>query len=393
MTSTTPPAGRARSERLFDVLESFGLVTLLAGLPVSEAAKSAGLFLAALGFVGRRLSGTPFPAWRRAPAIALAAFYLAAVVSMLAQSPDARRPETLLSLALTLVAFPVVIDACARPGRRVLFVGAILAGGAIAAVLGYADYMSNWWLRLVLPSIENAVPAAEYLGAVAALALAILFVEWRATIAGPSVAFAVGVSWLALLMTKSRGPMIGAAAGVVAAAGASLRRRYAVALSAVLVLGALSFWRVHPEARAVDDLVIGSRAAATRLFTWRRTLERIAERPVLGHGHGSYKSLMVVYEDEIGPIHQNNAHNALLHVTVETGLLGCGALLAFLVLGIRDVFRGIRRAPRGLERAVSVGALAGVVAILAAGAFSVSIDAEPGILLYALVAIGLSGRR
>ncbi len=384
---------RAGADRFFEAIESLGLVVLLASLPVSEAAKSAGLFLATLGFVGRRLSGSPFPEWRRAPTVALTAFYLVAVASVLVQAPEAQRPESLFSLAMTLVAFPIALDACARRGRRVLFIGAILVGGAAAAVLGHADYMSDRWLRLVLPSIENAVPAAEYLGAVAALALAVLFAEWRSAITGPSVGFVLGVSWLALFMTKSRGPMVGAAAGALAAVGGGLRKRYAVALLIVFALGAALFWRAYPEARAVDDLLVGSRAAASRLFTWRRTVERITERPVLGHGLGSYKSLMIIYEDEIGAIHVGNAHNAVLHVTAETGFLGCGALVLFLVLGIRGVGQAIRRSPRNLDRAISIGALAGVVAILASGVFSVSIDAEPGMLCYALLALGQSGRR
>jgi O-antigen ligase len=391
--TTTPSERRRRAERLFDAVESLGLVVLLAGLPVSEAAKSAGLLLAALGFLGLRLSGAPFPERGRGPMIALAAFYLIAAASTLAEPAGARRPEPLLSLALTLLAFPVVLDACGRPKRRVLFAGAILAGAAIAAVMGYADYMSGRWLRLVLPSIENAVPAAEYLSAVTALALAVLVVAWREALAGPPVGFALGVSWLALLMTKSRGPLLGAAIGAAAVVWASLRRRQAAVFLVVLALGAVLFWRAYPEARAVKDLMVGSRAAASRVFTWRQTVWRIAERPVLGHGPGSFRSLMIVYEDATGSIHQGNAHNALLHVTAETGFLGCGALLTFLVLGIRGVFRAIRRAPPGLERAVAVGALAGVAAILGAGVFSVSIDAEPGILCYALLALGQPGRR
>jgi O-antigen ligase len=391
--ATEAGARRARAGRYFEALESFGLFVLLIGLPVSEAAKSAGIALAALGFLGRRLSGEPLPGWRRPAVLALAAYYLIAVVSVLVAEPSARRPEALGSLALTLSAFPLVLDACSRPERRIRFVAAILAGGAIAAVAGYVDYMSGSWLRLVLPSVENAVPAAEYLGALAAVALVLLFVVWRRPLVGPLVAFVVGVSWLALLMTKSRGPMVGAVVGAVAAVGAGVRRRYAVTLLVVLALGAVVFWRAHPEARVVGDLLVGSRAAASRVYTWGRTVERIAERPVLGHGHGSFKSLMIVYEDEIGPIHQGNAHNAPLHVLADTGLLGCGALAAFLVLGIRGAIRAARRAPPGVERSVSVAALGGVAAILAAGAFSVSVDAEPGILLYALLALGQPARR
>jgi O-antigen ligase len=396
MSTREPRAPRAWADRLFEGVESLGLVVLLAGLPVSEVAKSAGLFLAALGFIGRRLSGAPFPTRGRAPAVALAAYFLVAVASVLVQPAGARRPESLSSLALVLVAFPLVLDACTRPRRRTVLTVATLAGGAIAAVQGYAEYMSGSWLRLALPSIENAVPAAEYLGAVAALALAVLFVEWRAAIAGPSVAFVLGVSWLTLLMTKSRGPMVGAAAGAVAAVGLSLRKRHAAVLLVALALGAALFWRAHPEARVVDDVIVGSRAARSRAFTWRRTAELISERPVLGHGQGGYDGLGVVFEDEIGPIHQGNAHNTLLQVTVETGFLGCGAFLAFLVLGIRGAVRALRRASGRLDRAIVAGALAGVVAILVAGAFSVSTDAEPGILCYALLALaqprGRSGR-
>jgi O-antigen ligase len=384
---------RARARRLFDGVECVGLVVLLTGLPVSEAAKSAGLILAAIGFLGLRLSGAPFPERGRAPMIALGLFYLIAAASVLAAAPYARQPESLASLALTVFAFPALIDAAGSPSRRALFAGAILAGGALGAVAGYADYMSDRWLRLVLPSIENAVPAAEYLAAVTALALAMLPALWRGAVAGPSVAFALGVSWLTLLMTKSRGPMLGAMAGAVAAVGGSLRRRHLALLLAALAAGVVLFSRVHPEARAVDALMVGSRAAASRVYTWRRAVQLIPERPVLGHGLGSFGSLMVVYEDEIGAIHQGNAHNALLHVTVETGFLGCGALLVFLVLGIRGVWRAIRAAQPGAGRAISVGALAGVVAILVAGAFSVSIDAEPGILCYALLALGQPERR
>jgi O-antigen ligase len=370
-----------------------GLVVLLAGLPVSEAAKSAGLILAALGFFGRRLSGAPLPERGRGALIALGLFYLIAAASVLTAAPYARQPESLASLALTAFAFPALLDAAGKPSRRSLFAGAILVGGALAAVAGYADYMSDRWQRLVLPSIENAVPAAEYLAAVTAMALAVLLTAWRGAVVGPSVGFALGVSWLTLLMTKSRGPMLGAGAGAVAALCGSLRRRHAALLLAVLAAGAVLFWRAYPEARAVEDLAVGSRAAASRVYTWRRAVRLIAERPVLGHGLGSFKSLMVVYEDEAGAIHQGNAHNALLHVTVETGFLGCGAFLVFLVLGIRGVWRAIRAAPPSTGRAISVGALAGVVAILAAGGFSVSIDAEPGILCYALLALGQPARR
>lgn len=393
MTRPSGNATRTRAVRVLDGVQSLGLVVLLVGLGASEAAKSLGLALAALGFVGKLFIGHRPSSIGTASAAAMGALFLSAALSVALAPPGLGRPRELVTLATTLVAFPLTLDACRGQSRRILFGAAVLLGAAVAALWGYGVHMAGFYKRLVLPSIENAVPAAEYLGAVFAFGLAVLLAERRSPVAGPFVAFATGVSGMALGMTLSRGPLLGAASGALVALGAVVRKWWAVAaLLLCFALAATVFGAANPGARLVKEGVLGTRTAAARLDTWRKTLDLIADRPLNGHGLGSYALLGVVYRDEIrGAEHQLNAHNALLNTAAETGVIGCGTLVLFLVLGIRDVVRSIRRATWSLDRAVLVGALAGAAAILVSGVFSVSIDAEPGILLFALLGLGASG--
>jgi len=297
-----------------------------------------------------------------------------------------RHPGELLTLGMLVVAFPITADACSKESRKSFFTMAVLAGAVAAALAGYAAYMTGDSLRLSLPSVENPVPAGEYLGAAAAVALPTLLAELAAPLAGPLAAFALGAIWIALLMTKSRGPLGGGIAGSALGAALSGGRRFGLAIVVVAACAAVLFSIANPEARVAE--VGGSRAAASRSSTWRATVALIAERPLTGHGPGSYPDLAVVYRDEVGSIRQLNAHNFLLQTACDTGLLGSGALALFMVLGIRDVVRALRASPPGRPRSASVGSLAGVAALLVSGVFSVSTDAEPGMLLFALLGLG-----
>lgn len=380
------PASRAAWERTFDGLESFGLACLLVALPLSEAAKSVALALAVAGFAGRVAVGGRYRGTGRAALAALALHVLTAALSVAAARDQMKHPAELFTLGMAVVLFPITADACARPSRRLLFGLAVLTGALAAFLVGYGEYMAGDSLRLSLPSIENAVPAAEYLGAAVAFGVPLLLAELAAPLAGPLAAFAVGALGIGLLMTRSRGPLVGAAAGCGAAALLGMRRRRAATAIGACALAAILFVLTNPGSRVATQ--VGSRAARSRVATWSATVDLIAERPLLGHGLGSFPDLGVVYSDDVGRIHQLSAHNAFLNTACETGLLGCGALVLFVVLALGDIARALRRAAPTHARAMSSGAVAATVGLLVAGLFSVSTNAEPGMLLYALLAMG-----
>jgi O-antigen ligase len=365
-----------------------GLVVLLFGLPLSEALKSAGLALAVLGFLGKLALGDRPRFGSSATAWALLGYALVGVLSFAAAEPSLRRPDGLLALGMTVVPFFLVVDACRRPDRRRVLAWTVVLGCAVACLDGIVEFAGGTEARLSLGSIENAVPAAEYLGACLTFTLGMLIgtagSRWRAAVS----AVACLLTLFALVFTGSRGPMIGAAGGAVLVLAVGPRTRlYAVLLLAGLLAAAVWLNVADPASRMSSGAATDSHSASFRLSTWRSTSALIAERPVLGHGPGTFAGLGVVYEDRIWGGLVQNAHNVWFQTACETGVLGAGALAFFLVLGTAAIAGSALR-ERGFDRAVSVGALGAVAALLVAGIFSVTTDAEPGMLLFALIALG-----
>jgi O-antigen ligase len=381
----TPPE---RAVRFFERVQTLGLLVLLIGLPVSEALKSIGLALALLGFVAKMVLGdrprfgSPAVAW------ALLAYFVVAAVSFAATQPELRRPDGLLATGMVVAPFFLVADLCRRPGRQSLMAWAVVLGCAAASIEGLFEYAGGTEARLSLGSIENAVPAAEYLAACLTFTLGLLLGTERSRWSTAAVAAVCLMTIVALMFTGSRGPTTGAAGGAVLVLAVGLRRRvYAALLLVSLLVVSVWFAVANPESRMSGAGVADSHSADFRISTWERTAALIAERPLLGHGPGTFADLGVDYEDSVwsGPV--RNAHNVWLQTACETGILGAGALVLFLVLGT-GVIAGNTGRKRGLEKAISVGVLGAVASLLIAGIFSVSTDAEPGMLLFALMALG-----
>ncbi len=373
-----------RAAGALEALQTFGLVVLLVSLPWSEGLKSTGLAIAALGFAGKWALGRRprFP--DRALAFALAAFVLASFLSYAFAEEELRRPHELFTVLMTTAPFFLVADACRRRTRALLLTWAILLGVLVASVGSYVTYLTGYADRLGLPSIENPVPAAEYLAIGLVMALAVLGAELRSAMTGPVLVVTSGFSGIALAMTRSRGGLLGAVLGIAALILASLRRkRYALVALAIAAAAVAAFAATHPESR-----LFRARNVVARLETWDRNLELIAERPLTGHGPGIYWALGVTFTDGQEDEHQLNAHNTLFHTAAEIGLVGAGALVVFLVLGFRAAARSARSARNAIERGVALAAIGGLTASVVAGLTAVSTDAEPGMLFYALAAIG-----
>jgi O-antigen ligase len=88
-------------------------------------------------------------------------------------------------------------------------------------------------------------------------------------------------------------------------------------------------------------------SATIRLLTWRDTIPVILERPLLGHGPGTFalpfarhweEDLRVMLR-ESGGGYMNGAHNQLLQVAATTGLLGLAAYLWVFVSYFLNVYR------------------------------------------------------
>lgn len=141
-----------------------------------------------------------------------------------------------------------------------------------------------------------------------------LFVAWT---------FVALTALLSIVGSSSRGALIGAAA-----AGAALvsRTRFKTrAFIAAIVLGAVVFVLLPPEAKARFASIGSDHTSQTRKLYWSQGLGIIQQFPVLGIG---FKDWMAYHWAHFGPPHQL-PHNIFIEVTSE---LGFGALFAFVGL-------------------------------------------------------------
>jgi O-antigen ligase len=105
---------------------------------------------------------------------------------------------------------------------------------------------------------------------------------------------------------------------------------------------------VTPIDRFVDELArgllpeAGGSALGTRLYMWHQALLMFVREPAIGVGFGQYAGVFFEQAAELSgyhiPSYDRNAHNALMQLLAETGLVGAGLVCAGLagwLLGLR----------------------------------------------------------
>ena len=221
-----------------------------------------------------------------------------------------------------------------------------------------------------------------------------------------------GLVALAMLMSLSRGAMLGvAAAAAVMAALASRRTLMAMlvgllVLSLILLLGAFNllpqqlivrlsqvvqYFGVF-DARQVE-LTSENWAIVERMARWQSAWNMFLDNPLLGVGPGNYAVAYKTYalpgwSDPLG-----HAHNFYLNMMAETGVLGAGAYLSLVGIWFWHGFRVVRRTS-GTARAMALG-LVGVLTASAVHNFFDNLyvhdmNVQAGLTLGLLTAIGAS---
>lgn len=195
---------------------------------------------------------------------------------------------------------------------------------------------------------------------------------------------------LACLTTQSRAGVIALvlaslAALAAAANTAAARRKLRMALAFVAALGAVLLGLMVED---VLPLPGGRRTVEVRLGLQRASLAAIAERPLRGHGAGSFAAVALRHRDleeaRLEPGRRaRHAHLDALHATVEGGV-PAGLLFLFFVLGV-----GITAARAGSRASVGnrslYAAALGMAAALAIAGLGDGLLIDPApVLLFSL---------
>jgi putative inorganic carbon (HCO3(-)) transporter len=153
---------------------------------------------------------------------------------------------------------------------------------------------------------------------------------------------------IGLMLTHTRGSIVGAAVALIVLLSWAPFRRLAVAgllltlIVAVLNVGSITESQpVSVVSERLETIASLKTRNDDRLEIWSATPDIVAERPLLGAGQGNFPEVSTSFAlSDVGGLAFDHAHNLFLNVAVELGIVGLGLLLLFLVL----LFRAARRA-------------------------------------------------
>ncbi len=194
----------------------------------------------------------------------------------------------------------------------------------------------------------------------------------------------LGLMAVNLILTGSRAGWLGAAVGLICfvlmsrAWSAPLRGRVKITLTALILAVIIAFpFGVKTLGARLSPSSLGY-AWSFRSLVWQGGAKMVADKPLLGHGLGSWRSLFPAYRPQTLARNQSqrqyetlHAHNEFLELAAETGVIGLGIFLWLLVAAFRTARRVWRRG--GVWRWAAAGLTGGLVAGLVDNSFSVDL--------------------
>jgi O-antigen ligase len=245
----------------------------------------------------------------------------------------------------------------------------------------------------------NRNHAATYLNIGAVIAFALLWERLRCYLAnrgGAGVA-AVGdlmereallvIATLCLvvasLLTGSRGGLLGLGVGITTVlglglAGAGVGARAGAVMAASVVLAGLGLLRLGGHATLERLAQLDQEmtlAGANRLTLWQNCLDLIRERPLTGHGYGTFEQLFHLTREPGFERVWHTAHNTYLEHAVELGLPATLALYGGMLLLVVHCSRGALRRRRNRVLPTAAVGVSALVASHALVDFSLQIPA------------------
>jgi putative inorganic carbon (HCO3(-)) transporter len=181
----------------------------------------------------------------------------------------------------------------------------------------------------------------------------------------------LGMLSVAIVLTFSRGALVGLAAGLLWKLIVDRRQLKVIAGAAVLaaaVIGTVVYFagnRVDTGLRAKEK--VAGQNVSTRLQAWRLAAGFAADHPLLGIGPGEFRNRWVAATDQLPETPPLKVvHNAYLDIAAELGIVAALLFVAYLVMAIvRGWTANVRRrGPPGLAGAVTIALVVGSVATL-----------------------------
>ena len=125
-------------------------------------------------------------------------------------------------------------------------------------------------------------------------------------------------------------------------------------------------------------------AEGGRLTRWPNTLDMVQDFPVLGTGMGTYKYTYFLYDTGPGKW-STHAHNDILEILAEGGIMGSILLYSLMVLIILSILKKWLQRHHPDVRILGVGILVSIVAVLFHSFFDFSLRIPSNMLVFVLI--------
>jgi putative inorganic carbon (HCO3(-)) transporter len=352
------------------------------------------LLFATLGAAAAQNMATRRVPHVRSPLMVGTLVLLAALALSLLNAYDLSSAGTELLKWIEFGLLLAVVSSATGVGESRWLVAALLAGGAVEGLLGIYQFLFQVgppgfvllgrYMR-AYGTFAQPNPYGGYLGMLIPLACAVVVTRWRRHVAGVRISIWGNrlLWWLALaalvtmgaglLMSWSRGALLGAVVGLVLMALALARRTWPwlVALALVVLVSAPVWQPLVPGdyLSRLDDTTAylgqdlgmveiddANFAVIERLAHWQAAWRMFSMSPWTGVGVGQYATVyptvaLARWQDPLG-----HAHNYYLHLLAESGLLGLAAYLWLMVAALLAAWKRARQS-EGWPRTLALGAL------------------------------------
>lgn len=198
-----------------------------------------------------------------------------------------------------------------------------------------------------------------------------------------------------LIVLQSRGAMMGVLLGLGSLWLLSLRVRTGVMLIVGIVAVLALLVLAGADLTFLVDSSASIRGASARLEIWAHATELVRDFPFTGVGFGNFQRVTELFYPFLvaGP-DQSHAHNLLLQIAVDTGLIGLVLWLSCLLLVIACCVGAWRLATANRDRwlcGMSAGLLCGQLTMIVHGLTDASLWAtRPSMIVWGLWGLALA---
>jgi putative inorganic carbon (HCO3(-)) transporter len=201
-----------------------------------------------------------------------------------------------------------------------------------------------------------------------------------------------------IVLTQSRSAWLGAAAGIGVAIFAIGRISRVIVIGglivligAVLVIGPARLFSEITDSPTPQFGTLFEPKTEGRTEIWSRALEGIRDFPYTGLGMNTFRYLLPIMYPPFTirlDIDLAHAHNEVLQAALDLGLPGAIAFISLHLIALGLAVNTLKRTATGLQRWVTIGALAGLAAHAVYGLTdAVALGAKPGIFFWILLGV------